>query len=160
MKIIAVYPGTFDPVTYGHIDVVRRALKIFDEVIVAVAKNPFKNPLFSMGERLEMVSQSLKDLGNVSVQGFDGMLVEYAKKKNAKAIVRGLRVVSDFEYEYQMVLTNRKLAGEVETVFLMPSEDQSYVSSKLIKELVSLGADVSQFVPPHVVESLNKKLRK
>jgi len=153
-----VYAGTFDPVTFGHIDVIKRACKIFDLVIIAVARNPEKNPLFSVEERLEMLKDATKNLENVVVESFDGLAVEYVKKKQAKIIIRGLRMLSDFEYEFQLALTNRKLEPNVETIFMMPNEAYSYLSSKLIKEAVSLGADVKEFVPPLAAKKLKTRL--
>jgi len=153
-----VYAGTFDPVTFGHIDVIKRACKIFDLVIIAVARNPEKKPLFSVEERLEMLKDATKNLENVVVESFDGLAVEYVKKKQAKIIIRGLRMLSDFEYEFQLALTNRKLEPNVETIFMMPNEAYSYLSSKLIKEAVSLGADVKEFVPPLAAKKLKTRL--
>jgi pantetheine-phosphate adenylyltransferase len=154
---IAVYPGTFDPVTYGHIDLIKRATKIFDRVIVAVADNPSKGTLFSVEERVSMLKDAVKGMKSVIVDDFDGLVVDYVKRSGANVMIRGLRMLSDFEYEFQMALTNRKLNGEIETIFMMPSESYSYVSSKLIKEAVSLGADVSNFVPAKVQKRLNEK---
>ena len=154
---IAVYPGTFDPVTYGHIDLIKRATKIFDKVIVAVADNPSKGTLFSVEERVSMLKDAVKGMKSVIVDDFDGLVVDYVKRSGANVMIRGLRMLSDFEYEFQMALTNRKLNGEIETIFMMPSESYSYVSSKLIKEAVSLGADVSNFVPAKVQKRLNEK---
>jgi len=156
----AIYAGSFDPVTYGHIDLVKRAREIFSEVIVAVAHNPHKRPLFSVKERLEMIKQAVSGLDGIVVDDFDGLVVEYARKKKAKVLIRGLRMISDFEYEFQMALTNRKLSPDIETIFLMPQESYSYLSSKLLKEAASLGADLSCFVPDFVEEALKKKLRK
>ena len=156
---IAVYPGTFDPVTYGHIDLIKRATKIFDKVIIAVAHNENKGTLFSVEERVGMLKESVKGMKNVVVDDFDGLVVDYIKRKGANVMLRGLRMLSDFEYEFQMALTNRKLAGEIETIFMMPSESYSYISSKLIKEAASLGADVTNFVPKKVYSLLKKKVR-
>ncbi len=156
----AIYPGSFDPVTNGHIDVIRRSLGIFDEVIVGVAQNVSKDCLFSVRERVEMLKEATRGLRGVTVEGFDGLVVAYARRKKVKVVIRGLRMISDFEYEFQMALTNRKLQPEVETVFLMPSESFSYLSSKLIKEAVSLGADVRSFVPPAVEKKLRQRLRR
>ena len=155
----AIYPGTFDPVTYGHIDIIKRAQQIFGEVIVAVAHNPHKKPLFSVRERVGMLQKAIAGMDGVIVEDFSGLVVEYARKKKSGVLIRGLRMVSDFEYEYQMVMTNRKLGPEIETVFLMPQEPHSYISSKLLKEAVSLGADVSFFVPEMVEKGLKKKLK-
>lgn len=157
---IAVYPGTFDPVTYGHIDIIKRASRIFDKVIVAVANNNEKGPLFSVEERVFMLKDALKGLKNVIVDDFEGLVVAYVKSKGARVMIRGLRMISDFEYEFQMALTNRKLAGDIETIFMMPHEDYSYISSKLIKEAASLGADVSSFITPSAQAALKKKIKK
>ena len=156
----AIYPGTFDPVTYGHIDLIKRAQEIFSEVIVAVAHNPHKKPLFSVKARVDMLKKSVSKLKGVTVEDFDGLVVNYARKKKAKVLIRGLRMISDFEYEFQMVLTNRKLAPDIETIFLMPQESYSYLSSRLLKEAASLGADLSYFVPDFVEKALKKKLRR
>jgi len=163
MKAKAVYPGSFDPVTYGHIDLIKRALKIFDTVIIAVAHNPEKKPLFTVEERLKMLKAATKGLRGVVIEDFDGLVVDYVRKKGALVVIRGLRMLSDFEYEFQMALTNRKLAPNIETIFMMPSEQYSYLSSKLIKEAVALGAGVKggvkAFVPNFVEKALIKKLR-
>jgi pantetheine-phosphate adenylyltransferase len=155
----AIYPGTFDPVTNGHIDVIRRAVKLFGEVTVAVAHNPQKNPLFSVEERVGFLKKSLKDVEGVAVVSFNGLVVDFARKNKAMIVIRGLRMLSDFEYEFQMALTNRKLADDIETIFLMPSESFSYLASKLLKEAASLGADLSHFLPSFVESALKKKLR-
>lgn len=152
-----IYPGTFDPVTYGHIDIVKRAVNLFDEVIVTVAINPTKNQLFSTAERVMMLKESLKDYSRVSVDSFDGLVVEHAKQVGATGIIRGLRQISDFEFEFQMALMNRKLAGDITTIFLMPHEKYTYLNSTVIRNLASLHADVSDFVPPNVHEALKKK---
>ncbi|MBM3252585.1 MAG: pantetheine-phosphate adenylyltransferase [Candidatus Omnitrophica bacterium] len=156
----AIYPGSFDPITYGHIELIKRALGIFEDVIVAVANNVEKNPIFSVKERLEMIKDAVKDLDNVSVESFDGLVVDFARKKKVSVIIRGLRMISDFEYEFQMALTNRRLASDVETIFLMPSEQYSFLSSRLLKEAAHLGADLSSFVPAEVEKALKKKLKK
>jgi pantetheine-phosphate adenylyltransferase len=156
----AIYPGTFDPVTYGHIDVIKRAEKIFGEVTVAIARNPHKKPLFSLKERVEMLKKATLGLAGVTVESFDGLVVDYARKRKASVLIRGLRMLSDFEYEFQMVMTNRKLGPEIETIFLMPQESYSYISSKLLKEAASLGADLSSFVPGFVEQALKSKLRR
>lgn len=158
MKNIAIYPGSFDPITYGHIDLIKRALRIFDEVIIAVAHNPEKGVLFSVKERIEMIKKVTATLKGVRVEDFDGLLLDYVKKKGGSVIIRGLRMISDFEYEFQMALTNRKLDNSIETIFMMPSESFSYLSSRLIKEVVALGADVKEFVPPFVEKKLKNKL--
>jgi len=155
----AIYPGTFDPVTNGHIDVIKRAVKLFGEVIVAVAANPQKSPLFSVQERVKLLKDSVGELPGVTIVSFNGLVVDFARKNKTSLVVRGLRMLSDFEYEFQMALTNRKFADEVETIFLMPSEEYSYVSSKLLKEAACLGADLSYFVPAAVETTLKAKLK-
>ncbi len=160
MKHIAVYPGTFDPVTNGHIDLVERSLRIFGEVIVAVAENPKKAPLFTLDERLAMLKAVTANYKNVVIEGFDGLLVDYVRKKGAVAIIRGLRAVSDFEYEMQMALMNRRLNTKIETVFLMPNEEYSFITSTIVREAASYGGDVSSLVPPDVVKKLKKKFGK
>ncbi len=155
-----LYPGTFDPVTNGHIDLIKRAVKLFGEVIVAVAHNPEKKPLFSVSERVKFLKDALGDVAGVEVVSFDGLVVDFARKNKTRLVIRGLRMLSDFEYEFQMALTNRKLADEVETIFLMPSEEYSYVSSKLLKEAAGLGADLSNFLPLSVEAALKKKLKR
>ena len=156
----AIYPGSFDPVTYGHIDVIKRATQIFDTVIVAVANNVQKKPLFSTQERLEMLKESTKGINGIKIDVFDGLVIEYAQKKKVNCLIRGLRMFSDFEYEFQMALTNRRLNGSIETVFLMPSEGYSFLSSTLLKEAASLGADISSFVPDFVSQRLRQRLFK
>ncbi|MFA5145318.1 MAG: pantetheine-phosphate adenylyltransferase [Candidatus Omnitrophota bacterium] len=157
----AIYPGTFDPVTYGHIDLIKRAQEIFPELVVAVAQGPFnKNPLFSLKERVAMLKKAVAGMDGVEVTSFDGLVVDFAHKLKAKVLIRGLRMISDFEYEFQMALTNRKISPDVETIFLMPQESYSYLSSRLLKETASLGADLSSFVPDFVEKELKKKLRK
>lgn len=157
----AIYPGSFDPVTYGHIDLIKRAQEIFSEVIVAVARRPHKELLFSVKERVEMLEKATSELkGAVLIEDFDGLVVDYARKKKSKILIRGLRMISDFEYEFQMALTNRKLKPDIETIFLMPQESYSYLSSRLLKEAASLGADLSFFVPDFVEKALKKKLCK
>jgi len=158
MKSRAIYPGTFDPVTYGHIDLIQRACKIFDEVIVAVAHNPGKGPMFSVEERVEFLRRATRSLRKVRIDSFDSLVVDYARRKGARVMVRGLRMLSDFEYEFQMALTNRKLSDHVETIFMMPSESYSYVSARLLKEAGQLGADLSAFVPSFVAQALRRKL--
>ena len=157
---IAIYPGTFDPVTNGHIDLIKRAQEIFSDVIVAVAQNPHKKPLFSAKERVVMLKKATASLKGVEVTEFQGLVVDYARKRKAKVLIRGLRMLSDFEYEFQMALTNRKLSPDIETIFLMPHESYSYLSSKLLKETASLGANLSSFVPDFVEKELKKKLKK
>jgi pantetheine-phosphate adenylyltransferase len=155
-----IYPGTFDPVTYGHIDVVKRAIELFDSVVVTVAINLGKAPLFSTEERVNMLKESLKEFKNVSVASFDGLVVDHAKMVGAQGIIRGLRALSDFEYEFQMALMNRKLANNINTVFLMPHEKFTYLNSTIIRNLASLNSDVSDFVPPVVADALKKKFNK
>ena len=154
----AIYPGTFDPVTYGHIDLIKRALKIVDELIVAVAHNPGKHPLFSVQERVDLLKRATKGMRKVTIDDFDSLVVSYVRCKRAHVVLRGLRMLSDFEYEFQMALSNRKLSKDVETIFMMPSESHSYVSARLIKEVAALGADLSAFVPPFVQAALKRKL--
>jgi len=154
----AIYPGTFDPVTYGHIDLIKRAQEIFSEVIVAVAHNPNKKPIFTAKERVEMLKKATKGLKGIEVTEFNGLVVDYAHEHNAKVLIRGMRMISDFEYEFQMALTNRKLSADVETIFLMPHESYSYLSSKLLKEAASLGANLSSFVPDFVEKALKDRL--
>ena len=160
MTKIAVYPGTFDPVTYGHLDVIRRVSSLFDKVFVAVAIGTHKNVLFSVDERIGMLKEVVTEFDNVTVESFNGLVVDYAKEKSANVVVRGLRMISDFEYEFQMALTNRKLSPEIETVFMMPNESYSYLSSKLIKEVAFMNADVSEFVPENVEKKLKEKFKK
>ena len=154
----AICPGTFDPITNGHVDIIKRASNIFDSIIVAVVKHPNKEPLFSYKERLDLVKKTTKGIKNVKVEGFDGLVVKLAKNKKAKVIIRGLRMISDFEYEFQMALTNRDLAPGVETLFLMPHPQYSFVSSKLIKEAGVLGANLKNFLSGPVIKALRKKL--
>ena len=154
----AVYPGSFDPITNGHLDVIQRAAKLFDRVIVAVAKNESKNPFFSMSQRQELCAQAVAHLPNVSVDAFTGLLVEYVEKVHGDAVVRGLRAVSDFEFEFQLALMNRKLNERVETIFMMPKDTYTFISSRLVKEIARLGGDVSSFVPRVVQEALANRL--
>ena len=156
---IAIYPGSFDPFTNGHLDIVQRAIKLFDKVIVTIARNSSKNPMFGEEERLSLVKASVKNHRNVEVELFDGLLVDYAREKKATAIVRGLRAISDFEYELQMALMNRKLNDQFETVFLMPNEKYTYLDSSIVREIARLGGDVSDFVPPAVNKALRNKLK-
>ncbi len=156
----AVYPGTFDPMTKGHVDIVQRACQIFDHVTVAIAKSTSKNPLFCYEERLDLAQNSLKDVQNVTIEGFDGLLVQYARDKNCDIIIRGLRAISDFEFEFQMALANRKLAEQVETIFLMPKEDYTFISSSIVKDIAKHGGDCNQFVPTCVAHALEKKFGK
>lgn len=153
-----IYPGSFDPLTNGHLDVIQRAAKLFDRVIVAVAQNESKNPLFSLAERLELVSKCVAGMKNVEADAFDGLLVSYVEKQGAQAIVRGLRAVSDFEFEFQLALMNRKLNERIETIFMMPKDTYTFLSSRIVKEIARLGGDVSGFVPPLVREALTGRL--
>jgi pantetheine-phosphate adenylyltransferase len=153
----AIYPGSFDPVTFGHIDVIGRALRLFDEVVVAVAPSEGKSPLFPVAERLDLIKASLPGESRLLVKQFDGLLVDFVHSEKAAAVIRGLRAVSDFEFEFQMALMNRRLSPDVETIFLMPKEDYSYISSRLVKEVARLGGDVSGVVPAPVVAALQKK---
>jgi len=157
MPKVAVYPGSFDPPTNGHLDVLRRAARLAGTLYVAVAANTTKQPLFTVKERVDLLKQITDDVPNVKVDSFDGLLVDYAQQVGASAIFRGLRAVSDFEYEFQMALTNRQLNKEVETLFLMPSEEYSYLSSQMIKEVGRLGGDLTPFVPPEVAELMRRK---
>jgi len=156
----AIYPGSFDPLTNGHLDVIERAAKLFDQVIVAIANNDSKNPLFTLSERRALVNRSVRLLKNVETDTFDGLLVEYVERRSGQAILRGLRAVSDFEFEFQLALMNRKLNERVETIFMMPKDTYTFLSSRIVKEIARLGGDVSAFVPPHVGEALTKKLAK
>jgi pantetheine-phosphate adenylyltransferase len=158
MSVIAIYPGTFDPITRGHIDLVERASKLFDKVIVAVAINPGKQPVFSLEERVGLVKETLKDINNVEACGFEGLLIDIAKQKNASVIVRGLRAVSDFEHEFQLAGMNRKMDANIETLFLTPAEQFTYISSSLVREIARLGGDVTEFVAPEVAQALHTKL--
>ena len=159
MEVAAVYAGTFDPVTYGHIDLVQRGRRVFDKLILAVAESGEKNPLFTLEERVEILKEAAKDMSGVEVDSFSGLLVDYMRSRGVRVVLRGLRAVSDFEYEFQIALTNRKLNEEVETIFMMPKEEYSYISSRILKEIVRLGGDVKDFVPPFVQKKLEKKLR-
>jgi pantetheine-phosphate adenylyltransferase len=155
----AIYPGSFDPMTNGHLDVVQRAAKLFDRVVVAVAKNEGKRPLFALEDRVALAKLSLNGMPNVEVDAFEGLLVDYVVAKDARTIVRGLRAVSDFEFEFQLALMNRKLNENVETIFMMPKDTYTFLSSRIVKEIARLGGDVSPFVPPHVQAALKKKLK-
>lgn len=160
MTKIAIYPGSFDPITYGHIDLIKRAVKIFRKVIVAVADNSSKDSFFTLKERVTLIKRVTADLDNVEVDSYEGLSIDYVRSKGSYVIIRGVRMISDFEYEFQMALTNRRLSKNVETIFLMPNESYSYLSSKLIKEAASLGADISCFVPKLVATAIKKKLLK
>ncbi len=155
-----IYPGTFDPVTNGHIDIVKRAIDLFDEVVVTIARNPSKTCMFTVEERLYMLRESFKDYPNVVVDAFDGLTVNHAKAVDAVGIIRGLRAISDFEYEFQMALMNRKLSNGIKTIFLMPHEKYTYLNSTIIRNLSQFGGDVSAFVPPVVIEMLEKRKNK
>lgn len=153
----AIYPGSFDPVTNGHLDVIERARTLFDEVVVAVAHNDEKQPLFSLEQRLDLLRKTAGQIENVRIAEFSGLLVEFARSQNAGAVIRGLRAVSDFEFEFQMALMNRNLNAAVETIFLMPKEEYTYLSSRIVKEIARLGGDVANFVPDCVVKALSGK---
>ena len=157
MKLTAVYPGTFDPITNGHIDILTRGGRMFDRIIVAILRNPDKDPLFPLEERAEILKSVVSRWSNVEVESFDGLLVEFARERGAQVIVRGLRALSDFEYEFQMTLMNQRLEPGIQTVFMMPSEAYSYVSSRLVKEVARLGGDVTGLVPAEVVARLKKR---
>jgi len=157
MQVTAVYPGTFDPITNGHLDIISRGVRLFDRIIVALLQNSDKEPLLPLAERMDIVRTVVSRFPSVSVESFDGLLVDYARARGAQAIVRGLRALSDFEYEYQMALMNRRLEPGVETVYMMPSEATSYVSSRLVKEVARLGGDVSGLVPEEVVARLQAR---
>lgn len=157
-EIVAIYPGSFDPVTNGHLDLIERASKLFDRLIVAVLRNPEKDELFSLDERLEMLERSVAHLPNVRVDSFDGLLVEFAQHQRARVILRGIRAVSDYEYELQMALMNRQLEPDIETVFMLPAEAYSYISSRLVKEVARLGGSVKGLVPAVVEERIRAKV--
>lgn len=159
---IAIYPGTFDPITFGHLDIIKRAAEIFDHLIIAAAKDNYKNPLFSLDERVELIKQEISSLdiaSKISVEKFEGLLVKYAREKNAKVIIRGLRAVSDFEYEFQMFGMNSKLDPEIQTIFFPASETNHFIASKLVKEVAKLDGNISKFVSPNIAKELEKKLK-
>jgi len=156
---VAVYPGTFDPVTNGHIDIIKRASRIFDKLIVLVALHRGKDTMFTKEERVEMLKKSVEEMRNVDVDFYEGLIAEYVKDKRILAVIRGMRAVSDFEYEFQMALMNRHLNPEIEIIYLFPDEKYTYLSSSIVKEVASFGGDISTFVPPHVEKMLIKKLR-
>jgi pantetheine-phosphate adenylyltransferase len=158
MKNIAVYPGTFDPITFGHIDLVERASRIFDQVIVAVAANKNKKPCFNLDERINYASHVLQRYSNVQVMGFEILLIDFMRQHNANIILRGMRAVSDFDYEFQLAGMNRHLASDIESLFLMPAENYTYISSSFVREIAFLGGNVAQFVPEIIVDALNKKV--
>jgi len=157
---IAIYPGTFDPITFGHMDVVERAAQLFPHVIILVAHNTSKQPLFTGDERIAMVREIFRGRKGIEVEGFDGLLVDYARKRKASVLIRGLRAVSDFEYEFQMALTNRKLSSSLETIFLVPREQYTYLNSSIVRELARLGGDISDFVPATVRRRLKTRYAK
>jgi pantetheine-phosphate adenylyltransferase len=160
MNVKALYPGTFDPPTNGHVDLIQRGAKLFEHLTVAILKNPVKNPLFTVEERVEMLKEVTSALGNVSVATFDGLMVEFARQQSATAVLRGIRAISDYEHEFQMALMNRRLAPEIETVFLQPAGRYSFVSSRMVKEVFSFGGDVTGLVPPNVLKRLRARIVK
>jgi len=153
----AIYPGSFDPLTVGHLDIIHRARQLFDTVIVAVANNEAKNPLFTLEERIKLIEASVKGTHGITVKVLDGLLVDFARQENAFAVIRGLRAISDFEFEFQMALMNRRLEPRLETIFLTPKEDYTFLSSRIVKEVARLGGDVTPFVPPQVIAHLKGK---
>lgn len=157
MSKFAVYPGTFDPITNGHLDILKRALKLFDRVTILVVRHPEKMPIFSLEERIEFIRQATKECEGVEVDSFDGLLMNYVKKRGAKVIIRGLRAVSDFDYEFQMTQLNRRLYPDAETIFIMPGEEYFFLSSSTLKEIASYGGEISQFVPEAAAEALKRK---
>lgn len=158
MSVKALYPGTFDPPTNGHLDLIQRGSKLFEHLTVAILKNPVKNPLFTVEERVEMLRELTSALGNVSVATFDGLMVDFARRQGATAVLRGIRAISDYEHEFQMALMNRRLAPEIETVFLQPAGRYSFVSSRMVKEVFSFGGDVTGLVPPNVIKRLRGRI--
>ena len=160
MSVTALYPGTFDPPTNGHIDLIQRGAKLFDHLIVSILNNPGKDPLFTVEEREEMLRESISEMSNVSVATFDGLMVDFARQQGATAVLRGIRAISDYEYEFQMALMNRRLAPEIETVFLQPAGRYSFVSSRMLKEVFSFGGDVSGLLPPNVLKRLQGRIGK
>ncbi len=160
MSVKALYPGTFDPPTNGHVDLIQRGSKLFEHLTVAILNNPVKNPLFTVEERVEMLKEATSALSNVSVATFDGLMVEFARRLGATAILRGIRAISDYEHEFQMALMNRRIAPEIETVFLQPAGRYSFVSSRMVKEVFSFGGDVSGLVPPNVLKRLRARIIK
>jgi pantetheine-phosphate adenylyltransferase len=158
MPVKALYPGTFDPPTNGHVDLIQRGAKIFDQLTVAILVNPVKNPLFTVEERVEMLCEVTNAIGNVTVATFDGMMVDFARQQGATAVLRGIRAISDYEHEFQMALMNRRLAPEIETVFLQPAGRYSFVSSRMVKEVFSFGGDVTGLVPPNVLKRLRARI--
>ena len=160
MTVTALYPGTFDPPTNGHVDLIQRGAKLFGHLTVAILINPVKDPLFTVEERVEMLRESTSSLGNVSVDTFDGLMVDFARQLGATAVLRGIRAISDYEHEFQMALMNRRLAPEIETVFLQPAGRYSFVSSRMLKEVFSFGGDVTGLVPPNVLKRLRGRMNK
>jgi len=160
MSVKAIYPGTFDPPTNGHVDLIQRGAKLFDHLTVAILNNREKNPLFTVEERVEMLKEVTGTLANVSIATFEGLMVEFARKQGASAVLRGIRAISDYEYEFQMALMNRRLAPEIETVFLQPAGRYSFVSSRMVKEVFSLGGDVTGLLPPNVLKRLRDRINK
>jgi pantetheine-phosphate adenylyltransferase len=160
MSVTALYPGTFDPPTNGHLDLIQRGARLFDHLIVSILNNPVKDPLLTVEERAEMLRESISDMSNVSVATFDGLMVDFARQQGAKAVLRGIRAISDYEYEFQMALMNRRLAPDVETVFLQPAGRYSFVSSRMLKEVFAFGGDVSGLVPPNVLKRLQSRIGK
>lgn len=157
MKKVAVYPGSFDPITYGHLDIIRRGMSIFDEIIIAVARNSQKNSLFTTEERVDLIRDVLKDEGRVTVDTFSGLLIDYVSSRGAHVIIRGLRAISDFEYEFQIAQMNSTIGRQIETLFMMTSLQYGYLSSSIVKEVCSLNGDIDLFVPPEIKEALKKK---
>jgi len=160
MSVRALYPGTFDPPTNGHVDLIQRGAKLFEHLTVGILKNPVKNPLFTVEERVEMLSEATRTLENVSVATFDGLMVDFARQLDAAAVLRGIRAISDYEHEFQMALMNRRLAPEIETVFLQPAGRYSFISSRMLKEVFSFGGDVTGLVPPNVLKRLRGRMSK
>jgi len=158
MTVKALYPGTFDPPTNGHVDLIQRGARLFDHLTVAILNNPAKSPLFTTEERVEMLQEVTGSLGNVSIATFDGLMVEFARQQGATAVLRGIRAISDYEYEFQMALMNRRLAPEIETVFLQPAGRYSFVSSRMLKEVASFGGDITGLVPPNVFKRLRARI--
>jgi pantetheine-phosphate adenylyltransferase len=160
MSVRALYPGTFDPPTNGHVDLIQRGAKLFEHLTVGILMNPVKNPLFTVEERVEMLSEATRTLENVSVATFDGLMVDFARQLDARAVLRGIRAISDYEHEFQMALMNRRLAPEIETVFLQPAGRYSFISSRMLKEVFSFGGDVTGLVPPNVLKRLRGRMSK